>query len=332
MLKDSEIMDGKTISLVVPVLNEEDAIGPFIARVSEVASDLPYRIEFVFVNDGSFDSTLEVLRKYSVTENILVLNFSRNFGKEAALTAGIEHATGDAIIPIDVDLQDPPILIANMVKEWERGFDVVLARRIDRSTDGWLKRKTAEWFYQINNALSDTPIPDNVGDFRLMDRRVVEAIKTIGERRRFMKGIFAWVGYKSTILNYVREERAHGKTKFSGWRLWNFGLEGITSFSTAPLRIWTYLGTVVSAFAISYAVFILIRTLLYGKDLPGYASIMIAILFFAGVQLIGIGVLGEYVGRIYIESKKRPLYILEGVYRNGENTSLDSSSIRGGQS
>lgn len=256
----------KVISLVVPVFNEEDSIVPFLDRVASLVGDFCYQVEYVFVNDGSRDRTLDVVREQSAKHNIVCVNLSRNFGKEAALTAGIEYATGDAIVPIDVDLQDPPELLAHMVGEWERGADVVLARRIDRSADGWLKRKSAEYFYRLHNYLSDTQIPPNVGDFRLMDRRVVDAVLSLGERRRFMKGIFAWVGFKSVIIDYVRPERAHGKSKFSGWKLWNFGLEGLTSFSTIPLRVWMYVGALVSGYAFCHALYLLLRTMILTRQ------------------------------------------------------------------
>lgn len=300
--------------MVVPVLNEEESIVPYLASVGKILSFLPYQVEYVFVNDGSRDRTLEVLHECSKTFPIRIVNLSRNFGKEAALTAGIEHARGEAVIPMDVDLQDPAEILVDMLGAWEGGADVVLARRVDRSKDGWLKRKTAEWFYKVHNCLSDTVIPENVGDFRVIGRRVVDALLTMEERRRFMKGMFAWVGFRTATIDYVRAERTHGNTKFSGWKLWNLGLEGLTSFSTAPLRVWTYLGAFVSFYAFLHAAYIIVRTLIFGKDLAGYASLMTVMLFLGGVQLIGIGVLGEYIGRIYIESKKRPLYIVEGVY------------------
>jgi len=245
---------------------------------------------------------------------IVVLNLSRNFGKEAALTCGIDYAGGKAVIPIDVDLQDPPELITEMLKLWHQGFDVVLAQRVDRSADHVMKRKTAEWFYLLHNAISDSPIPPNVGDFRLMDRKVVEALKALPERRRFMKGLFAWVGFRQAVIPYSREARQAGMSKFSGWHLWNFALEGITSFSTAPLRIWTYLGLCIALVAFAYGTFIVGRVLLLGRDMPGYASLITVILFLGGVQLIGLGVLGEYLGRIYLETKGRPVYIVRDHY------------------
>jgi glycosyltransferase involved in cell wall biosynthesis len=246
---------------------------------------------------------------------VRVIDLSRNFGKEAALTAGLDAARGDAVIPIDVDLQDNPALITKLVEEWKRGFEVVLAKRADRRTDSFAKRLTAFLFYRLHNSISSEPVlPENVGDFRLMDRKVVEAIKQLPERRRFMKGIFAWVGFRSTTVEYVRDSRFVGKSRFTGWKLWNFALEGITSFSTAPLRIWTYLGLAVASLAFVYAGFIIMRTVIHGIDVPGYASLLAVTLFLGGIQLIGLGVLGEYLGRVYSEAKQRPIYIVRESY------------------
>lgn len=306
----------KKISLVVPVYNEEEAIPIFLSCADRIFSNSPYSFEYVFVNDGSVDSTWDVLQKCSAYTNVVCVNLTRNFGKEAALTAGLEFATGDAVVPIDVDLQDPLEVVLEMVIKWELGAEVVLGKRSDRSSDSLVKRTSAQWFYTIHNHLSDIRIPENVGDFRLMDRRVVESISKLPESRRFMKGLFSWVGYKTDVVEYRRPERLVGTTKFNGWKLWNFALEGITSFSTAPLRIWTYLGLVVSILSFVYGSFLFVRTLLYGVDTPGYASIMVSILFLGGVQLIGIGVLGEYIGRIYMEVKRRPVYLVDSIIRS----------------
>jgi glycosyltransferase involved in cell wall biosynthesis len=271
--------------------------------------------EVVCVNDGSGDGTLEaLLAMRALRPHVRVVDLSRNFGKEAALTAGIDAARGDAVIPIDADLQDSPELIATLVQEWTRGFDVVLARRVNRRADSFAKRLTAFLFYKVHNAISEARIPENVGDFRLMDRKVVDAIKQLPERRRFMKGIFAWVGFRSATIEYARDPRIAGKSRFSGWKLWNLALEGVTSFSTAPLRIWTYLGLAVAALAFFYAVFIVVRTAMYGIDVPGYASLLVVTLFLGGIQLIGLGVLGEYLGRVYSEAKQRPIYIVRDSY------------------
>jgi glycosyltransferase involved in cell wall biosynthesis len=245
---------------------------------------------------------------------------SRNFGKEAALTAGIDAARGDAVIPIDADLQDSPELIVRLVEEWKRGFEVVLAKRADRRADSFAKRLTALLFYKVHNSISEPVIPENVGDFRLMDRKVVDAIKQLPERRRFMKGIFAWVGFRSTTIEYVRDPRIAGASRFSAWKLWNLALEGITSFSTAPLRIWTYLGLAVASLAFVYAGFIVMRTVIHGIDVPGYASLLAITLFLGGIQLIGLGVLGEYLGRVYSEAKQRPIYIVRDSYEASRAT------------
>lgn len=304
-----------TLSIICPVYNEEESLAGFFARLLPVLIATGETFEIVCVNDGSRDATLERLLAYRQHEpHIRVLNLSRNFGKEAALTCGIDHAVGDAVIPIDVDLQDPPELIGEMLQLWRQGFDVVLAQRTDRSADHFLKRKTAEWFYRLHNAIADSAIPPNVGDFRLMDRKVVEALRALPERRRFMKGLFAWVGFRQAVIPYSREARKVGTSKFSGWRLWNFALEGITSFSTAPLQIWTYLGVLIALLSFAYGTFIVGRVLFLGRDMPGYASLITVVLFLGGVQLIGLGVLGEYLGRMYIETKGRPVYIVRDRY------------------
>jgi glycosyltransferase involved in cell wall biosynthesis len=295
--------------------NEEDSLTAFFARLLPALDATGEPCEILCVNDGSRDGTLEKLREFQKSEaRLRIVDLSRNFGKEAALTCGIDHALGDAVIPIDADLQDPPELIAEMVRIWRQGFDVVLAQRVDRSADNMLKRKTAEWFYRLHNAISEPPIPANVGDFRLMDRRVVDALKLLPERRRFMKGLFAWVGFRQATIPYAREARTAGESKFSGWRLWNFALEGITSFSTAPLRVWTYLGLAIAMLAFIFGLFVVGRTLMLGRDLPGYASLITVVLFLGGVQLIGLGVLGEYIGRLYGEAKGRPIYIVRERY------------------
>lgn len=302
------------LSIVAPVYNEEASISLFYEAVRESEALADYEVEIVFVNDGSQDRTEEIAGQLAEQDpHVVVVNFSRNFGKEPALFAGLEHATGDAVVPIDVDLQDPIEAIPRMVKRWREGADVVLAKRIDRSSDGYFKRRTAELFYQLHNLISEPKIEENVGDFRLMSRRVVDAILTMPERKLFMKGVLSWVGYRTEVIEYIRAERVAGKTKFNGWKLWNLALEGITSFSTFPLRVWTYLGFGVALLALCYAVVLVLEKLIWGNPVPGYPSLMTAILFLGGVQLIGIGVLGEYIGRIYIEAKQRPRYIVRNV-------------------
>jgi glycosyltransferase involved in cell wall biosynthesis len=318
-----------TISLVVPVFNEAAAIPRFFTAVDAVANGLPgHQLEYVFVNDGSTDDTLACLVEASKTRpRLAIIDLARNFGKEAALTAGLQEAAGDAVIPMDVDLQDPPEVIPRLIAEWEKGYEVVLARRSDRSSDSFLKRKTASWFYRVHNLVSDHKIPEDVGDFRLLDRKVVNALKILPERRRFMKGLFAWLGFRTRSIEYVRQPRSAGTSKFSGWKLWNFALEGITSFSTVPLRVWTYVGVLVSLGAFAYLAAIIARTVLYGVDVPGYASLLVSVLFLGGVQLIGIGVLGEYIGRIYMETKQRPVYLVRARYRRGVEQEDRRSSL-----
>ena len=308
-------MNNPTISLIAPCYNEEETIEPFLRRIEEILTQINEPYEIVFINDGSKDNTLNVLLNAKQNfKNIRIINFSRNFGKEAALTAGLDKARGEAAIPIDVDLQDPPELIKELVAKWREGYDVVLAKRADRTSDSFAKRVSADLFYKLNGKISNVDIPNNVGDFRLMSKRVVEALKQLPENQRFMKGLFAWVGFKTTIVEYVREKREAGQSSFNGWKLWNFALDGITSFSTLPLRIWLYIGALVSFLSFLYGSFIILKTLIFGVDLPGYASLAVIMLFLGGIQLIGIGILGEYIGRIYSESKCRPSYIIEGEY------------------
>ncbi|TCL07362.1 glycosyltransferase family 2 protein [Sodalis ligni] len=301
------------ISFIVPVLNEEEAIPLFYQTVKNFVPLKNYQIEIIFINDGSSDDTESILESLRLTDTLVkVIHFTRNFGKEAALFAGLENASGEAVIPIDVDLQDPISVIPELIEKWQLGADIVLAKRKDRSSDSRLKRKTAELFYKLHNKISSPKIEENVGDFRLLSRKTVEDIKLLSERNLFMKGILSWVGGNTAVVEYVRARRVAGSSKFNGWKLWNFALEGITSFSTLPLRVWTYLGLGVAFFSLFYATWMVIDKLLWGNAVPGYASLMTAILFLGGVQLIGIGVLGEYVGRIYIESKHRPRYIIKG--------------------
>ncbi|PWU26260.1 MULTISPECIES: glycosyltransferase family 2 protein [unclassified Pseudomonas] len=304
------------LSLVVPVFNEATTIGLFIDELSRVfAESSEIHLEVIFVNDGSTDETLaEVLEAQRRDPRLRVVDLSRNFGKEAALTAGLQVATGRVVVPIDVDLQDPPALILTMIEKWREGFDVVLGCRVDRDTDSWPKRASANWFYRLYNRISDLKLPENAGDFRLIDRCVVDALNKLPESRRFMKGLFAWVGFRTAQVHYSRPQRIAGKSKFNGWRLWNFALEGITSFSTEPLRIWTYLGAFVSLVSFLFAVFIALKVIIHGVDVPGYASLMVAVTFLGGLQLVGIGVLGEYLGRTYLETKRRPIYLVRKIY------------------
>jgi glycosyltransferase involved in cell wall biosynthesis len=304
------------VSIITPFYNEGEGIKHFYQVMAETMEKLPdFNFEVICIDDGSRDNTLEQLIAISEADpRILVLEFSRNFGKEPAMTAGINATSGDCVIPIDADLQDPPALIAEMLKKWQEGAEVVLAKRVDRSTDTYPKRTTALMFYRIHNALSNIKIPENVGDYRLMDRVVVDALKQLPERQRFMKGLFAWVGFKAVTVEYERDARLVGETKFSGWKLWNFAVEGITSFSLVPLKMWVYIGGLGAVFAIFYASFIVLRTIIFGVDVPGYASLLVVMLFFGSLQLISLGVIGEYIGRIYFESKQRPLYLIRKKY------------------
>ncbi len=300
------------ISLAVPVFNEEDAIPLFYKTVRENEELKKYDIEIIFINDGSKDSTENIINALAIADPLVIpLSFTRNFGKESALFAGLEHATGEAIIPIDVDLQDPIDIIPLLIEKWKQGADIVLAKRANRSSDTWLKRKTAEWFYKLHNKISAPKIEENVGDFRLMSRDTVENIKLLPERNLFMKGILSWVGGRVEIVEYSRAERSAGETKFNSWKLWNLAVEGVTSFSTLPLRIWTYIGLFVALVSFAYGGWMMIDKIMWGNPVPGYPSLLVSILFLGGVQLIGIGVLGEYIGRIYIESKQRPRYIVK---------------------
>ena len=302
------------ISIVCPFFNEEPAVSHFFERIVPIMEHIGYEFEVVCVNDGSEDDTLKLLMAYSIKDKrVRVIDLSRNFGKEAALTAALDYALGEAVIPIDADLQDPPELIEAMVKKWEEGFDVVLAKRSDRSDDSVFKRITAGAFYRVHNLLSKPIIPENVGDFRLMSRVVVDAVRQMPERQRFMKGLFSWVGFKTCVIEYKREKRSAGKSKFNARKLWILALEGITSFSTFPLTVWLYVGGIVAMLSFIYGLFIILRTLISGIDLPGYASLFCLVLFFGGLQLMGIGILGEYLGRTYLESKQRPIYIAREV-------------------
>ena len=308
-------MNTVELSLIIPVKDEEEAIGVFLARVVPVLEKLDdpaaRSFEIIFVDDGSSDRTLDLIREAHARDpRIRGLSLSRNFGKEAALSAGLDRARGMAVIPMDVDLQDPPEAIAPMLAKWRDGFDVVFGVRDNRESDSLPKRLTADLYYRAHNWLSSDKIPEHAGDFRLLDRRVVDVIRNMPERNRFMKGLFAWAGFKSAAVLYHREERKVGRTKYNYWKLWTLAVDGITSASTVPLRIWSYLGGAVALGALGYAIFIIIRTFTSGIEVPGYASLMVAILFLGGLQLLSLGVLGEYVGRILTEVKHRPLYVV----------------------
>jgi glycosyltransferase involved in cell wall biosynthesis len=302
---------GKRLSIVAPMHDEAPVLGPFFERIEAATGELGLALEIICVDDGSRDATLAgLVQKAARDPRVKVIALARNFGKEAALTAGIEAATGDMVVPIDADLQDPPELIAEFIKRWEEGYDVVYGARADRSSDTAMKRTTAQLFYRIFNRVSDLDIPESAGDFRLMDRQVVEALKCLPERNRFMKGLFAWVGFRQIGVPYVRPERAAGTTSMGYLRLWRFALDGITSFSTAPLRVWSVIGFVSALVALIVAVALIVRVLVVGREVPGYASLMVAVLFGFAIQMMAFGVLGEYVGRLYQEVKGRPIYVV----------------------
>ena len=303
------------LSIVVPLYNEEKNLDVLFSRLTDVLNQIGMTYEIVCINDGSRDRTLEGAISYSQQDpNIKVINLSRNFGKEIALTAGIDYSCGQAVIPIDADLQDPPELIAQLVEKWKEGFDVVYATRQSRQGETWLKRFTADAFYRVIGKMSKVAIPRNTGDFRLLDRQVVEALKRFPERNRFMKGLFSWVGFRQTSVLFDRQPRYQGLTSFSFWKLWNFALDGITSFSLVPLKLWTYVGLSFASMAFVYASFLIVRTFFQGIDVPGYASLMVVVLFLGGINLIGLGVVGEYLGRVYDEVKERPLYLVRETY------------------
>ena len=332
---------GIVLSIVVPFFNEEDGLDQFFDRIEPVAESIVTPLhrgyEIVCVDDGSTDGTLELLRAHRRRNPaVKVVSLSRNFGKDIALTAGLDHALGAAVVPIDCDLQDPPEVIPELFARWLEGNEVVYATRASRDGDTLGKRLSAGWFYRLHNAMADVEIPANTGDFRLMDQRVVEALRDLPERNRFMKGLFAWVGFKQAKVDYAREARAFGTTKWKPWRLWNFGLDGITSSTTAPLRIWTYIGAAIFVGAFGYAGFLILRTLIEGVDVPGYASLMVVVLFMGGMTLLTLGIMGEYLGRIYTEVKQRPLYLVrerlgidEGPEGSGEALARPASTQAG---
>ena len=303
------------LSVVSPVYNEENNIDYFFDKILPVLDSLEVSYEVICINDGSTDGTIhKILAFHQINPRIKLINLSRNFGKDNALTAGLHYASGRAVVPIDIDLQDPPELIESLLSKWREGYDVVYAVRKKRHGETLMKRLTASLFYKFINLFSETPIPPNTGDFRLLDRKVVKILNQIPERTRFMKGLFAWVGFKQIGIPYDRQPRHLGKTKWNFWKLWNFALDGITLFSTSGLKIWSYVGLTISMLSFLYAMFLVIRTLILGRDVPGYASIMVVVLFLGGLQLISLGILGEYLGRVYAEVKKRPLYIVSDLY------------------
>ncbi len=299
------------ISIVVPVYNEMEVLPEFHARISGVLDQLSLGAEVIYVNDGSDDDSLSLLNEiYEQDARVAILDLSRNFGKEIAMTAGLHKAQGDAVIVIDADLQDPPELIPRLIDEWQKGYDVIYAKRARREGESAFKKLTAHLFYRLMRSIGQIKIPEDTGDYRLLSRRAVDALNTLSEQHRFMKGLFTWIGYRQKAVIYERDPRHAGESKWNYWHLWNFAIEGITSYSSAPLKLASYLGLLTALGAFSYGIFIIIRTMLYGDPVQGYPSMIVIILFLGGVQLMSIGVLGEYVGRIFTETKRRPLYFI----------------------
>ena len=301
------------VGIVVPVHHEADGLDAFHARLCTALAGADFDWRVLFVDDGSLDGSWDIVRAIVARDGRAQgVRLSRNFGKDLALTCGLELIEGDAVVPIDADLQDPPELIPVLVARWREG-DVAMVDAVRRSRrgDGWLKRASAHLFYRVMGRLSQVPVRADLGDFRLLDRRAVEAFKRLPERTRFVKGLFAWIGMPRAEILYDRAPRAAGQSSWSYWRLWNFALDGILSHSSVPLRVWTYGGATIAVAALAFALYRVVRTLIWGVDVPGYASIMVAILFIGGVQMLSIGVLGEYIGRIYEEVKRRPLYLID---------------------
>jgi glycosyltransferase involved in cell wall biosynthesis len=301
-----------SLSVVVPVYNEEGVLPDFHRRLAAVLDDLPAEAEIIYVNDGSRDATMALLAELHRTDaRVAVIDLSRNFGKEVAMSAGLDDASGDAVVVIDADLQDPPELVPEMLRAWRDGHDVVLMRRRSRAQESWLKKATARAFYRAIGSIGTIDIPENVGDFRLLSRRAVLALRRFPERTRFMKGLFAWIGFPSAEIEYDRDGRYAGETKWNYWRLWNFALEGITSFSVVPLKLASYAGLLTALVAFGYGVKIIVKTLLYGDPVAGYPTLMVVVLFLGGLQLMALGFIGEYLARMFIEVKRRPLYLVQ---------------------
>jgi glycosyltransferase involved in cell wall biosynthesis len=313
------------LSVIVPVYNEQEGIPTLHQRLGQVLDDLGCSAEIIFIDDGSRDNSAALLRALATHDpRVLVLGLSRNFGKEIAVSAGIDYAHGDAVVVLDADLQDPPELIASMMEQWRAGADCVLMKRASRDGETWLKKATSSWFYRLLRKIGDVDIPRDVGDFRLMSRRAVDALRRCQERTRYMKGLFAWVGYPTVTLTYEREARHAGTSKWNYWRLWNLALEGITSFSTAPLKIAGYVGLFVALSAFFYSAWVFIKAALWGDPVPGYPSLMMVVLFLGGTQLLALGIIGEYLARIFVEVKQRPLYLVADVTGQGQTEVVEA--------
>jgi polyisoprenyl-phosphate glycosyltransferase len=305
-------IEGRKLSVVVPVYNESDGLQVFHERLAAVVSNLDLRTEIVYINDGSTDRSLEVMTSIRERDDrVAIIDLSRNFGKELAMTAGLDFASGDAVVIIDADLQDPPELIAEFVQAWRSGYDVVYGQRLSRDGESAIKKATAFLFYRLIKGISRVKIPVDTGDFRLLSRQAVDALGKLREQHRFMKGLFAWIGFREKAIPYKRDRRNAGQSSFNYWKLWNFAIEGVTSFTTAPLKIATYLGLATALVSFSFGSVIIFQTLVYGNPVAGYPSLMVVVLFLGGAQLIGIGILGEYLGRMFDETKNRPLYLVQ---------------------
>lgn len=316
MLHDKD----KLVSILIPSKNESEALEHLFSRLIPILKQLPTRYEMVFINDGSDDNTLELLlQRQKETPEIVIVDLSRNFGKESALVAGFASCSGDAAISIDADLQDPPELILEMVDNWLNGYEVVTAVRESRETDTSTKRHTAGLFYKIMNKISDTKLTPNAGDYRLLNRAAIDAFLKLEEKVRFNKGLLSWIGFNEKIIYHKREERVAGETKWNYWKLFKFSIDGITSFSKAPLELWTYIGVFIAVMSFVYGTYIIVKSLIFGADVPGYPSLVTFLLFFSGLQMIGIGMLGSYIGRIFIETKRRPLYIIRKIHTSEES-------------
>jgi glycosyltransferase involved in cell wall biosynthesis len=317
------------ISIVVPVFDEEAGIVEFNRRTQDALQKLPFASELIYVNDGSRDRTPDMIRQLrGQFANIALIDLSRNFGKEAAMTAGLDHATGDLVVVIDADLQDPPELIPALVEMYAAGdYDVVYAQRASRSGETFLKRASAHLFYRVIGRLTGIDIPRDTGDFRLMNRRAVDALRQLREHHRFMKGLFAWIGFRQAALRYDRDPRFAGDSKFNYWRLWNFSLEGITSFTTAPLKVAAYVGLATSVGAAIYGIVIVIGTILFGNPVAGYPSLLVVVLFLGGLQLLTLGIIGEYLGRIFNEAKQRPLYLVREHMPPGDPDAAPATAV-----
>jgi glycosyltransferase involved in cell wall biosynthesis len=327
-------MPPPALSVVVPAYNEQEVLEAFHARLVPVMDSIGLPWEVVFVNDGSRDRTLELMLRLQARDpRVAVVNLSRNFGKEIALTAGLDHAAAtEAVVVIDVDLQDPPEVIPDLVAAWRGGFDIAYAQRRVREGETWLKKATAAAFYSFMQRIGGrVQLPPNTGDFRLMSRRALDALLALREQHRFMKGLFAWVGFPSVPVLYDRAPRAAGTTKWNYWKLWNLSLEGITSFTVGPLKIATYLGLATAVFASLYGLHIIVKTMIWGNPVAGYPSLMAVVLFLGGVQLMTLGIIGEYLGRVFNETKGRPLYIVERHIPSGEAYRQASSVPSGAQ-